>query len=99
MECLHPGPDTGLEKNAASLVFRLKVRGLSVLLTGDLENEGEEMLVQSGIQHADILKVGLTDLKTAQERSCSVSSGQRLPSFPRGKRTDTGIPTGRRSEG
>ena len=58
MECLHPGPDTGLEKNAASLVFRLKVRGLSVLLTGDLENEGEEMLVQSGIQHADILKVG-----------------------------------------
>ena len=58
MECLHPKPDTGLEKNSASLVFRLKVQDLSVLLTGDLENEGEEMLVRSGIQHADILKVG-----------------------------------------
>ena len=40
------------------LVFRLKVRGLSVLLTGDLENEGEEMLVQSGIQHARHIEGG-----------------------------------------
>lgn len=58
MECLHPSKEADLEKNAASLVFRLEVRGLSVLLTGDLEKEGEDMLVQRGVQRADVLKTG-----------------------------------------
>lgn len=58
MECLHPSKEADLEKNAASLVFRLEVRGLSVLLTGDLEKEGEDMLVQRGVRRADVLKTG-----------------------------------------
>ncbi|MBS7009788.1 DNA internalization-related competence protein ComEC/Rec2 [Anaerostipes sp.] len=58
MECLHPDPDEKLEKNAASLVFRLEVRRFSVLLTGDLEKEGEELLVQKGLETADVLKAG-----------------------------------------
>ena len=58
MDCLHPIPGTGLEKNAASLVFRLEVRRFSVLLTGDLEKEGEELFVQQGVKPADVLKAG-----------------------------------------
>lgn len=58
MKCLHPKPAAELEKNAASLVFRLEVHKFSVLLTGDLEKEGEDMLVQNGVVPADVLKVG-----------------------------------------
>lgn len=58
MKCLHPKPDDKLERNAASLVFRLEVGQFSVLLTGDLEKEGEELLVQEGIESVDVLKVG-----------------------------------------
>jgi competence protein ComEC len=58
MECLHPKPDDKLEKNAASLVFRLEVGQFSALLTGDLEKEGEELLVQEGVEPADVLKAG-----------------------------------------
>ena len=32
-------------------------RGRTLLFTGDLEAEGEELLVASGIEHADVVKV------------------------------------------
>lgn len=56
---LGPRPLAPAAGNAASLVFRLAWRGRSVLLTADLESDGEEVLLDSGIDlGADVLKLG-----------------------------------------
>ncbi len=56
---LSPAPFVPAKGNAASLVFRLAWKGRSILMTGDLEIDGEEALVDSGIDlHADVLKLG-----------------------------------------
>ncbi len=56
---LWPPPLTPRKGNDASLVFRVSWGGRSLLLTGDLESEGEEALVDSGIDlRADVLKLG-----------------------------------------
>ena len=48
-----------LDENARSLVLRLTWAGRSMLLTGDLDGEGEEGLLASGqVLQADLLKVG-----------------------------------------
>jgi len=43
--------------NAASLVMRLGFKGRSVLLTGDLEQEGEEGLLGQAMLRADVLQL------------------------------------------
>ena len=45
-----------MEKNAASLVMQGKILGYRVLLTGDVEKEGEEELLSEELERADILK-------------------------------------------
>lgn len=51
--------DQALKTNDASVVFRVDYRASSFLFTGDLEEAGEEELVQSGLNlRADLLKVG-----------------------------------------
>ena len=57
LEVLHPPSQTDLEKNAASLVFQGKILGHRLLLTGDVEKEGEEELLSQGLRHVEILKV------------------------------------------
>lgn len=48
-----------LSDNAASLVLRIASDGGSILLTGDLEAEQEEILVSSGLPlESDVLKLG-----------------------------------------
>ena len=56
LEVLHPAKNSRLEKNAASLVLQGKVLGYKILLTGDVEKEGEEQLLSEGLQHAELLK-------------------------------------------
>ena len=46
-----------MEKNAASIVMQGNVLGYKLLLTGDVEKEGEEQLLGEGLSHAEILKV------------------------------------------
>ena len=62
MECIHPERETSLgESNAYSQVYYLTSRDFSMLLTGDVEEEGEEMLLEEikrrGIRDVTVLKV------------------------------------------
>lgn len=57
LEVLHPKKNTELEKNAASLVLQGQLLGYQVLLTGDVEKEGEQELLQEKPKEAEILKV------------------------------------------
>jgi competence protein ComEC len=60
---LWPGrlPDTGTDEgsgpNNASVVLLVEVSGVRLLLTGDVEPEAQEALVQQGVPAADVLKV------------------------------------------
>lgn len=57
LEVLHPKRKSKMEKNAASLVLQGKTLGYQVLLTGDVEKEGEEELLGEELKHTEILKV------------------------------------------
>lgn len=56
MEVIHPAKGSSLEKNAASLVLQGKLLGKKVILTGDVEKEGEEKLLDQELEETDILK-------------------------------------------
>lgn len=57
LQVLHPSKDSSLEKNAASIVLNGRIYGKSILLTGDIEKEGEEELISESLNQVDILKV------------------------------------------
>jgi competence protein ComEC len=60
IEVLWPDAESeALETNERSLVLRVSLDQRSFLLTGDLEKEGERLLIESGKElGADVLKVG-----------------------------------------
>ncbi|MEK3742979.1 DNA internalization-related competence protein ComEC/Rec2 [Brevibacillus sp. FSL K6-0770] len=53
---LHPGKTT-LRGNDASVVLQLTAYNKTVLFTGDVEKDGEAVLVQNGLTPVDVLKV------------------------------------------
>lgn len=58
MKILQPAAkDTYENSNAGSMVCRVSYQDFSVLLTGDLEGEGEEQLLEMECQPVDVLKV------------------------------------------
>ena len=57
LKVLHPVKNSKMEKNAASIVMQGNVLGYKLLLTGDVEIEGEEQLLGEGLSHAEIFKV------------------------------------------
>ena len=58
------------DENASSLIMQVTVDGVSVLVTGDLGEEGEEQLLAAGIvPDSDILKVGHHGSKTSSTDS------------------------------
>lgn len=57
LEVMHPSKGSSLEKNAASLVLQGKLLGKKIILTGDVEKEGEEELLDQSLEETDILKV------------------------------------------
>ncbi|MDI7248581.1 MAG: DNA internalization-related competence protein ComEC/Rec2 [Bacillota bacterium] len=61
VEVLHPSPGTAAtDSNDASLVLLVSYRGIRLLLAGDLEEEGEGLLVQAQagrLPEVDLLKV------------------------------------------
>jgi competence protein ComEC len=70
MTLLHPPSGTdataSLSSNDASLVTRLTFRGVSFLFTGDVEAEGEDMLIRSGrLQSSTVLKASHHGSKTS----------------------------------
>ncbi|SFR86176.1 competence protein ComEC [Anaeromicropila populeti] len=59
LECLHPYFSFPAQSsNAYSMVLSLRYNGFSLLLTGDLEEQGEQVLLDSGILSSyDVLKI------------------------------------------
>lgn len=57
LKVLHPQKNSRMEKNAASLVIQGKLLGYRLLLTGDVEKEGEEALLSEGLERVDLLKI------------------------------------------
>jgi competence protein ComEC len=55
---LHPGPSDGMAGNDASVVLLLSAFGRNILFTGDLEKDGEAVLLQHELPDVDVLKVG-----------------------------------------
>ena len=64
---LHPQKNSQMEKNAASLVMQGKILGYRVLLTGDVEKEGEEELLLEELERADIIKSSTSWVKKFHE--------------------------------
>lgn len=58
LQCVFPEKDYCAEKNQQSLVFLLKYRSFSCMLTGDLEKEGEQELCQLPLEDITMLKIG-----------------------------------------
>lgn len=60
LNIINPEPEMSpSSRNENSLVIRLEYRDFSIMLTGDLEEEGEERLINSGyLLESDILKFG-----------------------------------------
>lgn len=65
--CLHPEVEKSYpDPNGESLVFQVTYGEFSLLLTGDLEEEGEEELLnENGIGRCQVLKVGHHGSKTS----------------------------------
>jgi len=67
ISCLHPGKgETYEDPNAGSLVLRIDYGEFSMLLTGDLEEEGEKWILEKyRLDACDILKAGHHGSKTS----------------------------------
>ncbi len=58
VEFLHPGKDSLLDKNNRSLVIKLKYGDVSIIFSGDIEEEGERELLSRGLDlKTTILKI------------------------------------------
>lgn len=58
LTCLYPESDADSDGNETSLVLHARYKTMDILLTGDLEGEGEKNLVKSGLlSRVDLLKV------------------------------------------
>ena len=94
LEVLAPAPEratAAAEPNDLSLVVRVTVRGVRVLLTGDLGAEAEARLVAGGIDlRADVLKVPHHGSGDA-DPGFLAASGARLPCSPWEPTTPTAI--------
>jgi competence protein ComEC len=67
---LQPSAEDGLVKNAGSLVLELEYKNFSMLFTGDVENEGEELLIKNLDKNAyDVLKVSHHGSKNATKEA------------------------------
>jgi competence protein ComEC len=98
IEVLAPAPEratAAAEPNDLSMVVRVTVRGVRILLTGDLGAEAEARLVTSGVDlRADVLKVPHHGSGDADPEFLA-ASGARLAIICVGADNTYGHPTGR----
>lgn len=71
LDCLYPSIDVIGESNETSACYLLRIGGLSMLFTGDVEGEGEKYLVQE-LERRKIAKVDV--LKVAHHGSANSTS-------------------------
>ncbi|PLR78093.1 DNA internalization-related competence protein ComEC/Rec2 [Bacillus sp. V3-13] len=86
-QIISPDPAAPFERNNSSIVIRAHIGGLDWLFTGDLEAEGEELLLRKYPDlHADVLKAGHHGSKTStsapfinqlQPKAAIISAGRK----------------------
>lgn len=84
-------PVRGVNDN--SLVVELRYAGRSLLFTGDLELEGEELLVEAGIGHADVVKVAHHGSPTSSADAFVVRTSPELAVISCGRGNAFGFPS------
>lgn len=57
IRCLQPKKEDALDGNAGSMVLEVEFHDFEMLFTGDVENEGEELLIKKLQRTYDVLKV------------------------------------------
>ncbi|MET0929459.1 MAG: DNA internalization-related competence protein ComEC/Rec2, partial [Aeromicrobium sp.] len=94
-EVLWPSPDEPVagDRNGVSVVLRATVRGVSILLTGDVGAEAQQRVLRTGADvRADVLKVphhGSAD----QDRQFLSAVGESVATISAGEDNDYGHPT------
>lgn len=78
--------------NDNSLVVELRYRGRSILLLGDLEAEGEALLVSAGLSPADIVKVAHHGSPTSSTQALVSAARPRLAVISCGRANRFGFP-------
>lgn len=56
-EIIHPGPDFAFRGNDSSCVLQVETATQSMLITGDIERQGEAALLRRGLTHVDVVVV------------------------------------------
>lgn len=96
LSCLHPYPEYGWEnENDYSLTLDLSCRGLRILCTGDLEEGGEQKILESGAlaqNGYDVLKVGHHGSKTSTSDAFLQAVSPKYAFISAGKRNRYGHP-------
>jgi competence protein ComEC len=88
-----PDPDDGTAMNNSSVVVMLRVRGLRLLLAGDIETEAQEQIVASGVPlAADVLKFPHHGSGRQSPRFLS-AVGARIATISVGEGNDYGHPS------
>ena len=92
---LHPGGEDDLSGNNASCVLRIQAAGgQSVLLTGDIEQQAEQLLIHGQREQlpADVLVVPHHGSKTSSSRAFIGAIRPNIALFPSGYRNRYGFP-------
>jgi competence protein ComEC len=95
--CLHPPEGMeGEDSNALSACFLVRLDGVNILLTGDVEGEGEQLLLQelkdTGIADVDILKAAHHGSKYSTSQELLKQISPRLTVISCGKNNRYGHP-------
>lgn len=90
---LHPKQSTGYSSNDASVVLQLTAYGKTVLFTGDIEADGENMLLENGIPVIDVLKVAHHGSKTSSTEAFLTATSPRYAVISAGQRNRYGHPS------
>lgn len=91
-EWLHPGSSPDGSRNDASVVLQLSAYGTTVLFTGDIEQAGEEELLQRGLSAVDIVKVAHHGSKTSTSAPFLAAARPKIAVISAGEQNSYGHP-------
>lgn len=91
-EVLHPASMEYVHDNDSSCVLRVSAAGGSVLLTGDIQSDGEATLVAAGLARADVVVAPHHGSRTSSTADFVAATRPALALFPAGYRNRWGFP-------
>jgi competence protein ComEC len=91
-EVLHPRTVTGEADNDSSCVLRISSSAGSALLTGDIESEGEQALVEAGLQQTQVVVAPHHGSRSSSTVPFVAAVGANLVVFSAGYRNRWGFP-------